>query len=70
MEPDQWFDAGDRIAISGYAPRVTTVKPGEDSECSKNRNGSGLEFRGPVFSKKGDVFTITDVDTGKNLKHR
>ncbi|WDC84321.1 LysM peptidoglycan-binding domain-containing protein [Caloramator sp. mosi_1] len=34
MSPDDWLDAGDKIAISGYAPRVYTVTPGEATSPS------------------------------------
>lgn len=68
MEPDQWFDAGDRIAISGYAPRVTTVKPGEDSNAQRTGTAVDWNLEGQYLVKRGDVFTITDVDTGKKFK--
>ncbi|NMA66164.1 MAG: LysM peptidoglycan-binding domain-containing protein, partial [Clostridiaceae bacterium] len=42
MEPDEWLEAGEKIAISGYAPRVTTVRPNEASAPA--RRGTAVDW--------------------------
>ena len=68
MEPDEWFNAGDKIAISGYAPRVTTVRQGENSAPARHGTAVDWNLEGQYLVKRGDVFTIVDVDTGKQFK--
>ena len=43
MDPDEWLEAGERIAISGYAPRVTTVRPNEASAPA--RRGTAVDWQ-------------------------
>jgi hypothetical protein len=68
MDPSQWFDAGEKIAISGYAPRTYTVTPGE--ALAPARTGKVVDWftEGQYILKRWDVFLITDVDTGKSFK--
>ena len=67
MVPNDWFDAGDRIAISGYAPRTYSVTPGQYSTPA--RKGALVDWvnEGQYLIKRGETFTIVDVDTGKQL---
>ncbi len=68
MEPNQWFEAGDKIAISGYAPRTYTVKQGEAS--APQRRGALVDWtnEGQYLIRRNDTFTIMDVDTGNSFK--
>lgn len=68
MEPNEWLNAGDKIAISGYAPRTYTVTPGE--AVSPQRVGKIVNWvtEGQYLIKRGDVFTVVDVNTGKQFK--
>lgn len=68
MAPDDWLDAGDKIAISGYAPRVYTVTPGEATSPSNKGKAVDWFLEGQYLIKRGDVFTIVDVNTGKQFK--
>jgi len=68
MEPDEWLNAGDKIAISGYAPRVTTVRQGESAAPARRGTAVDWNLEGQYLIKRGDVFTIVDVDTGKQFK--
>lgn len=68
MEPDEWLNAGETIAISGYAPRDYAVTPGQDS--APLRTGKLVDWYrdGQYILKRYDVFSITDVDTGKSFQ--
>ncbi len=68
MDADEWFNAGDKIAISGYAPRITTVRQGENAAPARRGNAVDWNLEGQYLVKRGDVFTIVDVDTGKQFK--
>lgn len=68
MTPDEWFDAGDKIAISGYAPRKYTVKPWESSAPSRVGKQVDWVLEGQYVIKRNDVFTIVDVDTGRQFR--
>lgn len=70
MDADEWFDAGDKIAISGYAPRVTTVNPGADKAPARRGTAVDWNLEGQYLVERGDIFTIVDVDTGKQFKAR
>jgi len=67
-QPDEWFNAGEKIAISGYAPRTYTVTPGQDS--SPARKGALVEWytEGKYLIKRNSTFTVVDVETGKQFK--
>lgn len=68
MAPTDYLDAGDRIAISGYAPRSYTVSSGEASAPA--RVGALVDWatEGQYLVKRHDTFTIMDVDTGKQFR--
>lgn len=68
MDADDWFDAGDKIAISGYAPRVTSVTPGQSTAPAQKGAAVDWFLEGQYIIKRGDVFTVVDVDTGKQFK--
>ena len=68
MDADEWFNAGDKIAISGYAPRVTTIRPGEDSAPARIGTSVDWFLEGQYLLERGDTFIVTDVDTGKQFK--
>ncbi len=70
MDDDEWFNEGDKIAISGYAPRVTTVNPGEDKAPQRSGTAVDWNLEGQYIVERGDTFTIVDVDTGKQFKAR
>jgi LysM repeat protein len=67
MSRGEWLNAGEKIAISGYAPRTYTVIPGEAQ--SPARTGKIVDWitEGQYLIKRGDVLTIIDVDTGKQF---
>jgi|GEM_PF-346432 LysM repeat protein len=68
MQPDEWFNAGEKIAISGYAPRTYTVTPGQDSAPA--RKGALVDWytEGKYLIKRNSTFTVVDVETGKQFK--
>lgn len=68
MSPDDWLDAGDKIAISGYAPRVYTVTPGESTSPSTRGKVVDWFLEGQYIIKRGDIFTLVDVTTGRQFK--
>lgn len=70
MEPGEWLNSGERIAISGYAPRTYTVAPGEANAPSTKGKIVDWVLEGQYLIKRGDVMTIVDVDTGKQFKVR
>lgn len=68
MMPDEWFDAGDKIAISGYAPRTYTVKPGESPVPARVGKPVNWVTEAQYVVKRGDILTVVDVDTGRQFK--
>ncbi len=70
MSEDEWFNDGDKIAISGYAPRVTTVHAGQDNAPARRGTAVDWNLEGQYILERGDTFTVTDVDTGKQFKAR
>jgi LysM repeat protein len=68
MDENEWLDAGERIAISGYAPRVTTVRPGENPAPARHGTAVDWNLEGKYLIKRGDIFTIVDTDTGKQFR--
>jgi peptidoglycan DL-endopeptidase CwlS len=64
MGPNDWFNAGEKIAISGYAPRTYIVTPGEDSMAKKVGKLVDWVTEGQYLFKIGDKFVVTDVRTG------
>ena len=64
MSPDQWLDAGETIAINGYAPRYYSSIVGESATPTKL--GKLLDWVNDVrfVLKRGEIFKITDLTTG------
>lgn len=63
-----WLNAGQKIAINGYAPRNFSVIPGESA--SPARVGKLVDWfkDGQYILTKNKVFTIVDKRTGKQFK--
>ncbi len=70
MTADQWFEAGDKIAISGYAPRAYTVTPGQAKAPAQKGAPVDWVLEGQYLVKRNATFTVVDVDTGKQFKAR
>lgn len=70
MDADEWFNAGDRVAISGYAPRVTTITQGQNTAPARRGTAVDWNLEGQYLVERGDTFTVVDVDTGKQFKAR
>lgn len=68
MDPGQWLNAGEKIAISGYAPRTYTVTPGQDSAPARKGALVDWHTEGKYLIKRNSTFTVVDVDTGKQFK--
>ena len=68
MDADEWFNAGEKIAISGYAPRTYTVTPGQDKAPLRRGTAVDWNLEGQYLLKRGDTFTVVDVDTGKQFR--
>jgi LysM repeat protein len=68
MDPNEWLNEGQKIAINGYAPRNYAVMPGES--LSPARTGKLVDWflDGKYLIKRDDVFLITDVQTGIAFK--
>lgn len=67
MEPDEWFYAGDKIAISDYAPRTYTVTPGQDPYPATTGTPVDWFTEGQYLLKRNDVFIVTDVVSGRQF---
>ncbi len=67
MEPNEWFYAGDKIAISGYAPRTYTVTPGQDSAPAAVGAPVDWFTEGQYTLKRNDEFIVTDVASGRQF---
>ncbi len=63
MTINDWFSAGEKIAISGYAPRLYAVMPGEDISSAKSGKLVDWFFDGQYLLKRGDAFIIRDYET-------
>lgn len=68
MDPDEWLDEGEKIAINGYAPRNYAVMPGESSAPARVGKLVDWYLDGKYLLKRNDVFQITDVQTGTQFK--
>jgi LysM repeat protein len=70
MTKNQWIDAGDKIAISGYAPREYTVFANEASTWKTTGKLVDWYLEGQYLIKRWDTFKIIDVETSKNFNVR
>jgi LysM repeat protein len=68
MDADEWFNEGEKIAISGYAPRTYTLTPGQDKAPQRRGTAVDWNLEGQYLLKRGDTFTVVDVDTGKQFR--
>ncbi|MCX7921514.1 MAG: LysM peptidoglycan-binding domain-containing protein [Clostridia bacterium] len=68
MRAEDWLDAGDKIAISGYAPRTYTVTPNEASAPARVGKIVDWITEGQYLLRRGDIFTLVDVATGTQFK--
>lgn len=70
MDSGEWLNAGQKIAINGYAPRKYAVTPGESA--SPKRVGKLVDWflDGKYLIKRNDVFTVTDVATGLQIRFK
>lgn len=70
MDSGEWLNAGQKIAINGYAPREYAVTPGESA--SPKRVGKLVDWflDGKYLIKRNDVFTVTDVATGLQIRFK
>jgi LysM repeat protein len=68
MDSGEWLDAGQKIAVNGYAPRNFAVTPGESA--SPRRVGKIVDWflDGKYLIKRNHVFVVTDVATGLQIK--
>lgn len=67
MTPNEWFYVGDKIAISGYAPRQYTVTKWESPSSAKVGKLVDWFLEGQYIIKRGDVFLVRDYITGKQF---
>jgi len=68
MSSVEWFEAGDKIAISGYAPRVDTVTPGQATSPARHGTAVDWVLEGQYLVKRNSTFTVVDVETGKQFR--
>lgn len=68
MREGDWLNAGQKIAINGYAPRNYDIMPGEST--TPERKGKLVDWflDGQYLIRRNDVFLITDVMTGMQFK--
>jgi LysM repeat protein len=66
MTLNDWLNAGQKIAINGYAPRNYTVFP---SSAPRRNTGTIVDWflEGQYILRRNDVVQITDTRTGKNF---
>jgi hypothetical protein len=70
MDRGEWLNAGQKIAINGYAPRNFAVTPGESSSPKKIGKLVDWFLDGKYLIKRNDVFLVTDVATGLQIKFK
>ncbi|MBC9783083.1 LysM peptidoglycan-binding domain-containing protein [Heliobacterium chlorum] len=68
MKTDEWFDAGQKIAINGFAPRNYDVFPGMHVAPSKYGVIADWFLDGQYVLNRNDQFQLTDVDSGKTVQ--
>ena len=70
MDSGEWLNAGQKIAINGYAPRNFAVTPGESSSAKRVGKLVDWFLDGKYLIKRNDVFIVTDVSTGLAIKFK
>ncbi|QGG47874.1 LysM peptidoglycan-binding domain-containing protein [Heliorestis convoluta] len=68
MEPHEWFNAGEKIAISGYAPRLYTVTPGQHKAPAQVGTVVDWFLEGKYLLRRNDIFTVVDIETNKRFQ--
>ena len=70
MDPGEWLNEGQKVAINGYAPRNFAVTPGESSSAMRVGKIVDWFLDGKYLIKRNDVFIVTDVATGLQIKFK
>jgi LysM repeat protein len=70
MDPGEWLNEGQKAAINGYAPRNFAVTPGESSSPKKVGKLVDWFLDGKYLIKRNDVFIVTDVATGLQIRFK
>jgi LysM repeat protein len=70
MDPGEWLNVGQKAAINGYAPRNFAVTPGESTSPMKVGKIVDWFLDGKYLIKRNDVFIVTDVATGLQIKFK
>ena len=70
MDPGEWLNEGQKVAINGYAPRNFAVTPGESSSAKRVGKIVDWFLDGKYLIKRNDVFIVTDVATGLQIKFK
>lgn len=68
MDPGEWLNAGQKAAINGYAPRNFAATPWESSSPRSVGKLVDWFLDGKYLIKRNDVFLVTDVATGLQIK--
>jgi LysM repeat protein len=68
MDADDWFNAGQKIAINGYAPRNYDVVPGQSTTRQRYGTPADWFLDGQYILKRNVIVEITDTVTGKHFK--
>ncbi len=70
MDSGEWLNAGQKIAINGYAPRNYAVTPGESASAKRVGKLVDWFLDGKYLIKRNNVFTVTDVATGLQIRFK
>ena len=70
MDSGEWLNAGQKIAVNDYAPRNFAVTPGESSSPKSVGKIVDWFLDGKYLIKRNDVFLVTDVATGLQIKFK
>jgi peptidoglycan DL-endopeptidase CwlS len=68
MTENDWFYAGQKIAINGYAPRQYSAVPGESSTALNYGKLVDWYLDGQYYLKRDVLVQITDINTGLSFK--
>ncbi len=68
MDSGEWLNEGQKAAINGYAPRNFAVTPGESASPKSVGKIVDWFLDGKYLIKRNDVFIVTDVATGLQIK--
>lgn len=68
MERGEWLDENEVIVLNTFAARLNTVTKGKDSKPLRKGNLVDWFLEAQYIIKRGNVFTVVDVDSGKQFK--